>query len=288
MSRKPSRLPEIVGALAIAAALGVPSVSAHEGEDHSDPASAATSVADPATSFGVDAALPRRESDGAVFLPKPTQYRIGVRTRLVEAATIPLTVELVGKVVAEPNAGGRVQSTQTGRIEAGPKGLPVLGQRVRKGDVLAFVEPSIASLERANRQSELAALDAQLAIARSKAARYEQLDGAVPRKDIIEDGNFAAETAIAMIELWGAAANDLAGRSAIAVATLTAPLRRIFTRIGVPIVEIAPARPEALGAAAAEWGRYYETDPRVCAGIIREGQAAISAFLARRNRREAA
>jgi hypothetical protein len=77
-----------------------------------------------------------------------------------------------------------VQSTQTGRIEAGPKGLPVLGQRVRKGDVLAFVEPSIAGLERANRHAELAALDAQLAIARSKAARYEQLDGAVPRKDI--------------------------------------------------------------------------------------------------------
>ncbi|OJW60085.1 MAG: hypothetical protein BGO57_05515 [Sphingomonadales bacterium 63-6] len=121
-----------------------------------------------------------------------------------------------------------------------------------------------------------------------QACLKEALGIAVPRKDIIEVGNFAAETAIAMIELWGAAANDLAGRSAIAVATLTAPLRRIFTRIGVPIVEIAPARPEALGAAAAEWGRYYETDPRVCAGIIREGQAAISAFLARRNRREAA
>lgn len=184
MSRKPSRVQEIVGALAIAAALVVPAVSAHEGEDHSEPAPAAASVVDPATSFGVDAALPRREPDGAVFLPKPTQYRIGVRTRLVEAATIPLTVELVGKVVAEPNAGGRVQATQTGRIEAGPKGLPVLGQRVGKGDVLAFVEPSIASLERANRHAELAALDAQLAIARSKAARYEQLDGAVPRKDI--------------------------------------------------------------------------------------------------------
>lgn len=184
MSRKPSRVQEIVAALAIAAALVVPAVSAHEGEDHSDPAPGATPVADPATSFGIDAARPRREPDGAVFLPKPTQYRIGVGTQQVEAATIPLTVELVGKVVAEPNAGGRVQSTQTGRIEAGPKGLPVLGQRVRKGDVLAFVEPSIAGLERANRHAELAALDAQLAIARSKAARYEQLEGAVPRKDI--------------------------------------------------------------------------------------------------------
>lgn len=110
----------------------------------------------------------------------------------------------------------------------------------------------------------------------------------VSRRDVVEIGNFAADNALAMIELWGAAANDLAGGSEIAVATLTAPLRRIFSRIGVPIVELAAARPDALGVRAAEWGRYYETDPRVCAGMIREGQGAISAFLARRNRQEAA
>ncbi|HTN15903.1 MAG TPA: thermostable hemolysin [Sphingomonadaceae bacterium] len=110
----------------------------------------------------------------------------------------------------------------------------------------------------------------------------------VSRRDVVEIGNFAADNAIAMIRLWGAAANDLAGGSEIAVATLTAPLRRMFNRIGVPLAEIALATPDALGASAAEWGRYYETDPRVCAGMIREGQGAISAFLTRRDRQEAA
>ncbi|KPL68466.1 hypothetical protein SZ64_10310 [Erythrobacter sp. SG61-1L] len=110
----------------------------------------------------------------------------------------------------------------------------------------------------------------------------------VTRAEIVEIGNFAASNAIAMIELWGVAANDLASGGEIAVATLTAPLRQIFARIGVPIVELASARPGALGPAAAEWGRYYETDPWVCAGMIRDGQDAISAFLDRRNRREAA
>lgn len=110
----------------------------------------------------------------------------------------------------------------------------------------------------------------------------------IERSDVVEIGNFAADNAMAMIELWGAAANDLAGGSEIAVATLTAPLRRIFARIGVPLIVLAPARPERLGAAAAEWGRYYQTDPQVCAGIIREGQGAIAAFMARRNQREAA
>lgn len=211
MTSKCSRVPLLAGALALAIALGAPTVSAHEGEDHSDPAAATTPMADPATLSGVDAAVPRRESDASVFLPKATQYRIGVRTRVVEAGTIPVTVELVGKVVAEPNAGGRVQSTQTGRIEAGPKGLPVLGQRVTKGEVLAFVEPSIGSLERANRQSELAALDAQLAIARSKAARYEQLEGAVPRKDI----EAARIEVKALLARRKATSNGLAAREAL-------------------------------------------------------------------------
>ncbi|MCD6674223.1 MAG: efflux RND transporter periplasmic adaptor subunit [Burkholderiaceae bacterium] len=160
--------------------------STHEGEDHSAPAASAANGNGSASvrSAGIDAAAPRREPDGGVFLPKPAQYRIGVRTRAVDPASLPVTVELTGKVIAEPNAGGRVQSTQTGRIEAGPKGLPLLGQRVARGEVLAFVEPSIPSLERANRQSELAALDAQLAIARSRVLRFEQLEGSVPRKDI--------------------------------------------------------------------------------------------------------
>ncbi|MCD6680590.1 MAG: efflux RND transporter periplasmic adaptor subunit [Burkholderiaceae bacterium] len=186
MTSNRPRLPPLsrVLALTLAVAFGVPSAVAHEGEDHSQPAAAATPAADPAPSSGIDVASPRREADGSVFLPKLTQYRIEVRTRVVEASSIPVTVELAGRVVADPNAGGRVQPTQTGRIEAGPEGLPVLGQRVTKGEVLAFVEPSIGSLERANRQSELAALDAQLAIARSRAARYEQLDGAIPRKDV--------------------------------------------------------------------------------------------------------
>lgn len=110
----------------------------------------------------------------------------------------------------------------------------------------------------------------------------------VKRTAIVEIGNFAAENAIAMVELWGSAANDLGGTSEIAVATLTAPLRRMFARIGVPIAVLAPARPERLGKAAAQWGRYYASDPMICMGLIAEGQDAIASFLARRSRRVAA
>ncbi|MDE8653916.1 thermostable hemolysin [Novosphingobium album (ex Liu et al. 2023)] len=109
----------------------------------------------------------------------------------------------------------------------------------------------------------------------------------VRRESLIEIGNFAAANAFAMIGLWGAAANDLGTDCEIAVATLTAPLRAMFARIGVPLTMLAPARPERIANAAA-WGRYYETDPQVCAGVIAAGQAAITAFLARRQRSAAA
>jgi len=114
------------------------------------------------------------------------------------------------------------------------------------------------------------------------------LDRPVERQQIVEIGNFAAVDPYSMIELWGAAANDLAEWGDVAVATLTAPLRRMFRRIGIPFTEIAPARRERLGENAACWGSYFDQDPMVCAGIISDGQSAMRCFLGRRNRRKAA
>ncbi|OCC25564.1 hypothetical protein MB02_02725 [Croceicoccus estronivorus] len=111
----------------------------------------------------------------------------------------------------------------------------------------------------------------------------------VAREQIVEIGNFAADNALTMVELWGAAANDLGAAGELAVATLTAPLRRMFARIGVPVTVLAPANPERLGTGSCDWGQYYEFDPQVCMGVIAEGQNAIAAFMARRqSRREAA
>nr|WP_166179857.1 thermostable hemolysin [Altererythrobacter segetis] len=106
----------------------------------------------------------------------------------------------------------------------------------------------------------------------------------ITRDAIVEIGNLAADNAWQMISLWGEAANDLGSSSEVVVATLTAPLRRMFARIGIPVHELAPADPARLDAAAGEWGSYYRTDPRVCAGSIVDGQRAIAAFLARRGR----
>jgi hypothetical protein len=102
--------------------------------DHGDKAPAAASNA------------PKRLPDGSVFLPKPSQRQLAVRTVVAEMKAVPQTVELSGRVLMDSNAGGRVQPTQAGRVEAGAGGLPQLGQAVRKGQVLAVVRLLVAPI----------------------------------------------------------------------------------------------------------------------------------------------
>lgn len=60
--------------------------------------------------------------------------------------------------------------------------------------------------------------------------------------------------------------------------TATGPLMRLLRRTGVPLLPLAPARPERL-ADADRWGRYYQTSPWVCA--LQDGIAPLR-FLPRR------
>lgn len=127
---------------------------------------------------------PKRLPDGSVFLPKPAQRQMRVRTLVGEAKQLPRATELSGKVVMDPNAGGKVQALVAGRLQAGPQGLPSLGQSVRKGEVLAYVLPSAAAIERSNQAAQLAELDASRSLARKRLARLSELADTVPRKDI--------------------------------------------------------------------------------------------------------
>jgi len=127
---------------------------------------------------------PQRLPDGSVYLPKVAQRQLGVRTQVAEQGQSPRTFELFGKIVMDPNAGGKVQPTIAGRIEVGPRGLPALGQSVRKGEVLAYVRPSTGAIERANQAAQAAEMRANLSLAEKRLARLQQLEGSVPQKEI--------------------------------------------------------------------------------------------------------
>ena len=157
---------------------------AHGDEDHSHDSKPAVAPSAGAGQPPVELTSAQRQPDGSLLVPKAVQRQLGLRTVLTELAALAATVELNGRVLADPNSGGRVQASQPGRIEAGPKGLPVLGQKVRKGEVLLWLRPVVGSMERGNQRAALADVEAQLAIASAKAARYAQLEGSVPQKDI--------------------------------------------------------------------------------------------------------
>lgn len=169
--------------LIVALALGATSGTAlaHGGEDHGQDAQKVPAVA-PATGTAVATASPQRLADGSLFVPKPVQRALGLRTQPVRFAELAATVELNGQIIPDPETSGRVQAPFAGSVLPGPKGMPVGGRKVVKGEVLAYLKPVASAIEQGNQKEQLAALDAQLAIAEGKMKRYEQLEGAVPQR----------------------------------------------------------------------------------------------------------
>ncbi|WP_404299884.1 efflux RND transporter periplasmic adaptor subunit [Alicycliphilus denitrificans] len=169
MSRRPANH---LNALALTLVLALPlAAQAHEGHDDAPP---------PA----VSGESPRRQSDGSVFIPKPAQRQLGLRTLVAVAGEHPRSFELAGSVAMDPNAGGKVQAALAGRLEAGPQGLPSLGQAVKKGQVLAYVVPTAGVLERSSQLAQQAELRAAKGLAERRVARLRELADTVARKDI--------------------------------------------------------------------------------------------------------
>lgn len=209
---------------------------AHGGEDHDHAETPAAAPAAAKQGLALSGERPQRLADGSVFVPKESQRRLLIRTALTQVRTLPVTVELNAHVVMDPNASGKVQSTQSGRLEAGPRGLPTLGQRVKKGQLLARVVPAISSLERGNQRAQIAELNAQLPVAQKRLARYRELEGTIARKDVdaaqaevqslrqriaaLSRGVDAAEALVAPVDGVIASANAVNGQVVDAQAVL--------------------------------------------------------------------
>jgi RND family efflux transporter MFP subunit len=137
---------------------------AHSGRDH-EPASAAVATGN----------APQRQPDGMIFLPKPSQRLLEVRTRILEAETTTRTVRFAGRIVANPNHSGVVQSTIQGRFIPPPEGVLLIGANVKAGDVMGSVAPSFISKDASDMTQTLGELDQQIALARTKLSRQESL-----------------------------------------------------------------------------------------------------------------
>lgn len=169
----PSALPMLAVSLALGTLVSAaPPAQAGPGHDHGD--APATALPD----------APRRLPDGALFAPKPAQRQWQLRTEPARTGAWPDTLALDGRVVMDPNAGGRVQAALAGRLMPGPGGLPAVGQRVRQGQVLAYVSPTLTPADQAAQQAQRAELQAAHTLAQQRLTRLQRLPDTVARKDL--------------------------------------------------------------------------------------------------------
>ena len=118
---------------------------------------------------------PRRLPDGSVFIPKPTQRLLEVRTKQLAPDTARRAVHLIGRVIADPNRTSLVQSINGGRVIAPEGGLPRIGQAVKKGDLLAQIEPSFPLADRTTIAERVGEVEQLIAVAESKLRRAKLL-----------------------------------------------------------------------------------------------------------------
>lgn len=204
-------------------ALAVAAPGAHgPGGEHLDAPGAATNVSGLA-----------RLPDGSVNVPKAAQRRMGIRTILAPESEAAASSELPGRVMVDPNAGGRVQAVHGGRVEPGPKGLPVAGQPVLQGEVLAYVRHHADPYAVANQQGLLTELESRRRLAEQRVLRLESLEGTVPRKEI--------EAARADLHILRKREHEV-GRSLNARESLVAPVSGVLARADAVMGQVVEAR----------------------------------------------
>ena len=126
---------------------------------------------------------PKRFADGSVYLPKLGQRQLGIRTTVTQLGEFPRSIELSGKIIHNPNYGGKVQAMIAGRITPPTKGFPIPGQYVKQGELLAYITPEIGPAH-------------SRSLAESRLKRLQALSDTVPRK-VLEE----AQAAVANEEL---------------------------------------------------------------------------------------
>ncbi len=155
---------------------------AHEGEVHRDESPAAP------LSAAALAEQPRRLPDGELFLPKPAQRLLGIRTAVWPGAAADQPLSLLAEVLPQPTAPATVVAPEPGRIEAAVTvAWPLPGQHLRAGQLLGWLQPQISQREAARRRIQIAEFDQKLILSNIDVERLTMQSAVNP------DGTVAAE-----------------------------------------------------------------------------------------------
>jgi RND family efflux transporter MFP subunit len=130
----------------------------------------------------------RRLPDGTAFVAKPTQRLLEIRTAAAKSETVRPAVNLIGRVIGDPNRTSVVQSIHGGRVIPLEGGIPRIGESVSKGDVLAQVEPYLPLADRTTISEKTGEIEQLIAVAETKLRRLRPLaeGNAVPRSQVAD------------------------------------------------------------------------------------------------------
>jgi cobalt-zinc-cadmium efflux system membrane fusion protein len=161
-------------------------VAAHGGEDHGGESLAVGSGSVPGAPIPV---------------PVETQILMGIKTGLIRKETLPKRLKALGRTRIRPELEAVITSPVEGRlVGTDDYAPPQLGERVRKGQIVAMVDQTISApeainltVERTRIQSELRQAVTDLVLAQKEYGRVSKLKGVVPDKEI-----FRAESALSL------------------------------------------------------------------------------------------
>jgi len=118
-----------------------------------------------------------------IVLDKPAQHRDGIRT--LPAVLAPELLRLPARVVADPRRDLRIAAPQDGVVEPAGASLPLAGQQVKAGQVLAWLRPAMSQPDRRDLETDLAYADRDIRLGHIQISRYnineaEHLDIKLP------------------------------------------------------------------------------------------------------------
>lgn len=157
---KRASLPGVAGLLVLMAL----AAQAHDGPHAGDADEKTTAF------VVVEKNRPQRLPDGQLFVPKAVQRSLQLRTAVAAETAAPEQLELLGEVLSDPESRGSLKAPQAGRLDTA-EAWPLPGQRVVKGQVLAWLLPVMVQAEDARRRSELALLEQKLEVAKVNSRR---------------------------------------------------------------------------------------------------------------------
>lgn len=111
---------------------------------------------------------PEENTADAISFLKEQQWRVGLITAVAERRELVERLVVPGRVIVPQGSGAIVGTPITGKAATPDgKGFPRVGDKVQKGQVLAFIEPTVAGAEAVQlvaNQAQLQTLDADLAV----------------------------------------------------------------------------------------------------------------------------